>query len=98
MVYGQPAPTHLPYLVGDSKVDAVDRSLQAREAAIKMVKFYLQRAQNHMKQQADKKRSDRVFDVGDLVYVKLQPYRQTTVKNRKCLKLSARYFGPYKVL
>ena len=98
VVYGQSAPTHLPYLAGNSNVDAVDRCLQTREAAIRMLKFYLQRAQNRMKQQSDKKRSDRNFEVGDLVYLKLQPYRQTTVVNRKYLKLSARYFGPYKVL
>ena len=86
------------YLAGDSKVEAVDRTLQAREAVIKMLKFYLQRAQNRMKKQADKKRSDRHFQLGDLVYVKLQPYRQTTVANRQCLKLFARFFGPYQVL
>ena len=51
-----------------------------------------------MKQQADKKRSGQNFDVGELVYVKLQPYRQTTMSNKKYLKLSARFFGPYKVL
>ena len=98
VVYGQPPPIHLSYLAGDSKVEAVDRSLQVREAAIKMVKFYLNRAQNRMKQQADKRRSDRSFECGDFVYVKLQPYRQTTVVHRKCLKLSAKFFGPYKVL
>ena len=54
-----PAPNHLPYLAGDSKVEAVDSTLQAREAAMKMLKFYLQRAQNRMKQQADRKRSDK---------------------------------------
>ena len=51
-----------------------------------------------MKQQADRKRLDRSFEVGDLVYVKLQPYCQTAIANRQCLKLSARYFGPYAVL
>ena len=32
------------------------------------------------------------------MYVKLQPYRQHSVVNRKCLKLSAKFFGPYKIL
>ncbi|GJV70217.1 hypothetical protein Tco_1485726 [Tanacetum coccineum] len=55
-VYGQPPPIHIPYLNGISKVDDVDKTLVAREEAIKMLKFYLLRAQNRMKQQADKGR------------------------------------------
>ena len=51
-----------------------------------------------MKQHTDKWRFDREFQVGDLVYVKLQPYRQKSVVNKKCLKVFAKYFGPYKIL
>nr|GEW20866.1 Ty3/gypsy retrotransposon protein [Tanacetum cinerariifolium] len=36
VVYGQPPPVHVPYVGGDSKVDAVDRTLTAREAAIEL--------------------------------------------------------------
>ena len=71
VVYSQPALTHLHYLVKNSKIQAVDRSLKTREAIIKMIKFYLQRTQNRIKQQADKNRSDMSFEIGDLIYVKL---------------------------
>jgi len=36
--------------------------------------------------------------VGDLVYVKPQPYRQTSVALRSCHKLAAKYFGPFPIL
>ena len=42
VVYGQPPPIHLPYLAGESQVGAMDRSLQAKEVGIKLLKFYLQ--------------------------------------------------------
>ncbi|KAL0462647.1 UNVERIFIED_CONTAM: hypothetical protein Slati_0152300 [Sesamum latifolium] len=51
-----------------------------------------------MKLYADKKRSEREFKVGDEVFLKLQPHRQTSVSLKKRLKLSAKYFGPYKVI
>ncbi|OMO49727.1 reverse transcriptase [Corchorus capsularis] len=98
IVYGHPQPMHLPYLPGESKVDTVDRSLTAREATIQNLKFHLQRAQHRIKQQAEKKRSDREFIVGDFVYFKLQPYRQMSVVQRSNHKLSARYFGPYQIV
>nr|GEZ31778.1 putative polyprotein [Tanacetum cinerariifolium] len=70
VVYGQPPPIHVPYFGGVSKVDAVDRSLMARENAIEVLKFHLFRSQNRMKQQADKGRFERTFDVGDMVLLK----------------------------
>ncbi|XP_070043111.1 uncharacterized protein LOC142178039 [Nicotiana tabacum] len=51
-----------------------------------------------MKFYADRNRSDRVLEVGDFVYLKLQPYIQSSVAVRRNLKLSAKYYGPYKVL
>jgi hypothetical protein len=51
-----------------------------------------------MKVQADKHRTEREFQVGDWVYLRLQPYWQKTVAMRKNLKLSPRFFGPFKIL
>ena len=51
-----------------------------------------------MKQQADCKRSDRHFEIGDLVYIKLRLYKQQSMVHRSSLKLSAKFFGSYLVV
>ena len=51
-----------------------------------------------MKDQADKKRRDVTFQIGDFVYVKLRPYRQLSVASRINQKLSPRFFGPFEIL
>jgi hypothetical protein len=52
-----------------------------------------------MKQQADQHRSDRSFEVGDWVFLRLQPYKQMSLKqSKKDKKLLPKYYGPYKVL
>ena len=51
-----------------------------------------------MRKYADGKRRDVQFQVGDLVLVKLQPYRQNLVAERVSQKLGARYFSPFSVL
>nr|GEU51653.1 hypothetical protein [Tanacetum cinerariifolium] len=51
-----------------------------------------------MTKQANKHRMEKQFQVGDLVYLRLRNYRQTSVEARENQKLSKRYFGPYRVL
>ncbi|GJR91967.1 hypothetical protein Tco_0215978 [Tanacetum coccineum] len=58
VVYGQKSHTHVSYMDGDSHIEVVDRSLLAREAAISLLRFHLERAQHMMKEFADKHRSD----------------------------------------
>jgi hypothetical protein len=63
-----------------------------------VLSHHLHRAQQRMKHHADKNRSEREFVAGEKVYLKLQPFIQTSVAARGNSKLSFRYFGPYKVL
>jgi hypothetical protein len=65
---------------------------------VQILQQQLLRAQQHQKLQANKNRTERTFEVGDSVYLKLQPYVQTSVATRANHKLSFRYFGPYKII
>ncbi|CAM8999660.1 unnamed protein product [Rhodiola kirilowii] len=98
IIYGQPPPMHLPYLPGESSCAAVDQSLRKREEMIALLKFHLQRAQNRMKQYADRHRSSREFNIGDYVYLKLQPYKQQSLKTNAPHKLSPRFYGPFRII
>jgi hypothetical protein len=51
-----------------------------------------------METQANKKRVDYTFKIGDLVVLRLQPYRQQFINIRTSQKLAKRFFGPLKVI
>jgi len=44
IVYGQPPPIYLPYLLGESQVDSVDPSLVKQEEMLKLIKFHIRQA------------------------------------------------------
>ncbi|KAA8547401.1 hypothetical protein F0562_003735 [Nyssa sinensis] len=82
----------------DTAVAAADTMLRDRDVILKLLKEHLVQSQHRMKQQADKHRSERVFTVGDWVYLKLQPFKQVSLALRKNAKLALKYFGPFQIL
>ncbi|XP_030479163.2 uncharacterized protein LOC115696402 [Cannabis sativa] len=96
-VYGRTPPSIPTYTRGTTSIHAVEEDLLSRDDILKQLTTNLQAARNRMKQQADKHRRDIKFSVGDLVLIKLQPYRQNTVAKRLHPKLCKRYFGPFPI-
>lgn len=66
----------LPDLQQVSNVDVHD-FLKARQHCSDLLRYYLERAQLRMKHYANLNRSHRELQVGESVYLKLQPYAQT---------------------
>jgi hypothetical protein len=51
-----------------------------------------------MKQQEDQGRFECQFAEGDQVFLRLQPYKQTSLKADHCQKMAPKFYGPYIVL
>ena len=90
-------PLHVPYLPSDSLVAAIDRMLSENEDMFQVLKHQLSRIEHRMKQLAGKHQSERSFQIGDLVFLKLQPYKKLSVKSGSVHKFAAKFYGPFKV-
>jgi hypothetical protein len=51
-----------------------------------------------MKQQVDQVFSERQFAKGDQVFLRLQPYKKTSLMAEHCQKLAPKIYVPYTVL
>lgn len=94
---------HEPNL-GAMPADSTDPSspipdmVSDKAAQLELLKQHLASAQNRMKTKADRNRTEKEFQVGEKVLLKLQPYVQKSVVNRPYPKLAYKYFGPYEVM
>jgi len=92
-LYGYHPPKLLDYIPGTTQVAIVDQLLHARQDLITLLKQNLVLAQAKMKVQVDQHRFDKSFGVGDWVYLKLEPYRQHSLRVKGFTKLSPRIYG-----
>jgi hypothetical protein len=72
--------------------------LVVRQQMLTQLKENLSHAQARMKKYADLKRTERKLDIGDMVYIKMQPYRMAAFGIRQSIKLTSKFYGPFRVL
>jgi hypothetical protein len=76
----------------------VEDHIENQQQVLQILKDNLTMAQNRLKQQVYQHRSEIIFEVGDWVFLRLQPYKQMSLKKyKKDNKLSPKYYVPYKV-
>jgi hypothetical protein len=65
IVYGRVPPIITRWVQGETRVAAIQKELLDRDEALKQLRDQLMRAQDRMKQLADKRRCDKSFEVGE---------------------------------
>ena len=79
-LYAYEALTFSDLMFGDGRAQKAKYLLQENQDMLREPKYNLQMAQNQQKMYADKHRIDSVFQVEDLVYLRMKPYRHSSLK------------------
>lgn len=97
-LYGFPPPQISELAIpGLADLDA-QQFLEAKQAMLRQLKLNLSQAQARMKKYADMNRTERTFQTGVMVYLKMEPYRLAAFGFRGPLILHSKYYGPFRIL
>lgn len=97
-LYGKNPPSLNYHQAVNTKNACIDSFLRQRAELQVLLKKNLLKAQERMAYYANKRRTERHFEEGDEVFLKVQAFKQLTLKHAKDNKFSAKFYGPYKIL
>lgn len=97
-LYGREPPSLIFAPPSATTPPSVADIIRQREELLVELGRNLERAQQRMRDSANKHRRHVEFAVGDRVLLKLQLYRQHSVARPLSAKLARRYYGPFEVL
>lgn len=96
-LYGYEATSFMDLILANSRVPSAKDMIQQNIDIMKSLRENLQQAQNQQKLYADQRMIERVFEVNDMAYLRLQPYRQSSLKGNGAEKLRPRFYGPFRI-
>jgi len=94
-LYGRDPPSLVRYEASNQDEVSLQEMLIARDKWLGQLKINMSRFQQFMKNYVDRKRRYLEFEEGELVLVKLQPYRQHLVALRKKSETRIQIFWPF---
>lgn len=97
-LYGYEGPKWKDFELHNSKVQAVKNHIEKNKRIINLLKENFTMTHNRMKQQADRHHIEREFEEGDWVFIRIQPYKKLSLKQKGKNKLALKYYGPYKII
>jgi hypothetical protein len=83
---------------GESRAPKAKDWITESQEILKLLKENLQMTQNQQNMSVDMHMIELNFEVGDLVFLRLQPYRQSSLKKSGAKKLKPRFYGSYKIM
>ena len=96
-LYGRPCKAPACWVESGNKLVLGPDMILEATAKVELVKLRMKEAQDRQKSYADQRRRDLVFEIEDLVFVKISPMKGV-VRFGKYGKLAPRYVGPFRVL
>ena len=96
-LYGYAPPKWKDIITNQARVPSVKDHLEENQKVVQILKENLNTARKRMKQQADRHRTEREFEVRDWVFVRLQPYKQLSLKKCGKNKLAPQFYGLYQI-
>ncbi|KAK8957588.1 hypothetical protein KSP39_PZI000338 [Platanthera zijinensis] len=91
-------PAIVCYYNNNNTIQAVQAELSDRDKLLKQLRLNLQRAQHRIQATTNKKRTPIQLTEGVLVLLKLHPYKQLSLKQRKSARFNLKYYGPFKII
>jgi hypothetical protein len=82
---------------GDSRAPKAKDWIVESQGILKELKENLQTTQNWQKVSANRHKTERSFEVGDSVFLRLQPYRKSSLKKSGAKNIKPRFYGHYRI-